>query len=191
MKKYLAYAVIALIASIGISIAAPDKAAIEAKEKEAWQTFKDKNAEGFKKVVDKDFRGAYAEGISDMAKELSDMKKWDMKSFTISDYTTFSDEKDVMVTTYTVKIEGTFDGKDSSGAYNAGSVWKMEKGAWMAISNRRQQQRSSSKELAARRGELERFGKDVSGDYNCGTVWNLKNGEWRAVFYSDMKKSDQ
>ena len=60
MKKYIAYAVIALIASIGVSIAAPDKAAIEAKEKEAWQTFKDKNAEGFKKVVDKDFRGAYA-----------------------------------------------------------------------------------------------------------------------------------
>ena len=133
MKKYLAYAVIALIASIGISIAAPDKDAIMAKEKEAWQTFKDKNAEGFKKVVDKDFRGAYAEGISDMAKELSDMKKWDMKSFKISDYAAFSDEKDVMVTTYTVKIEGTFDGKDASGTYNAGSVWKQEKGAWMAI----------------------------------------------------------
>ncbi len=133
MKKYLAYTVIALIASIGISIAAPDKDAIMAKEKEAWQTFKDKNAEGFKKVVDKDFRGAYAEGISDMAKELSDMKKWDMKSFTISDYTAFSDEKDVIVTTYVVKIEGTFDGKDASGTYNAGSVWKQEKGAWMAI----------------------------------------------------------
>src|SRR5467141_2615829 len=133
MKKYLAYAVIALIASIGISIAAPDKAAIEAKEKQAWQTFKDKNAEGFKKVVDKDFRGAYAEGISDMAKELSDMKKWDMKSFAISDYTAFSDEKDVIVTTYVVKIEGTFDGKDASGAYNAGSVWKLENGKWLAI----------------------------------------------------------
>src|SRR2546430_17687545 len=133
MKKHIDYAVTALIASIAVSIAAPDKAAIEAKEKEAWQTFKDKNAEGFKKVVDKDFRGAYAEGLSDMAKELSDMKKWDMKSFTISEYTAFSDEKDVIVTTYTVKIEGTFEGKDASGTYNAGSVWKMENGAWMAI----------------------------------------------------------
>jgi hypothetical protein len=133
MKKYITYAVIALIASIGISIASPDKAAIEAKEKEAWQTFKDKNAEGFKKVVDKDFKGVYAEGLSDMAKELSDMKKWDMKSFTISDYAAFSDEKDVMVTTYVVKIQGTFDGKDASGTYNAGSVWKEENGAWMAI----------------------------------------------------------
>jgi hypothetical protein len=133
MKKYLAYAVTALIASIGVSIAAPDKAAIEAKEKAAWQAFKDKKADDFKKVVDKDFRGVYAEGTSSMEKELSDMKKWDMKSFTISDYSAFSDEKDVMVTTYTVKIEGTFEGKDASGTYNSGSVWKEENGAWMAI----------------------------------------------------------
>ena len=133
MKKYLAYVVTALIASIAVSIAATDKAAIEAKEKTAWQTFKDKDAAGFQKVVDKDFKGVYAEGLSDMAKELSDMKKWDMKSFTISEYTAFSDEKDVIVTTYTVKIEGTFEGKDASGTYNAGSVWKMENGAWMAI----------------------------------------------------------
>jgi hypothetical protein len=133
MKKYIAYAVIALIASIGVSIAAPDKAAIEAKEKEAWQTFKDKKADDFKKVVDKDVRCVYSDGVSNMKKELSDMQKWDMKSFTISDFETFSDEKDVVVTTYTVKVEGTNDGKDASGTYNAGSVWKLEKGAWMAI----------------------------------------------------------
>jgi hypothetical protein len=133
MKKYMTYAVTAFFATIAISLAAPDKAAIEAKEKAAWQAFKDKKADDFKKVVDKDFKGVYAEGVSDMDKELSDMKKWDMKSFTISDYTAFSDEKDVMVTTYIVKIEGTFDGKDASGTYNAGSVWKQEKGAWMAI----------------------------------------------------------
>jgi hypothetical protein len=134
MKKYITYSVVAFFAAAIVAIAAPpDKAAIEAKEKTAWQTFKDKDAAGFQKVVDKDFRGVYAEGMADMAKELSDMKKWDMKSFTISDYTAFSDEPDVMVTTYTVKIEGTFDGKDASGTYNAGSVWKMENGQWLAI----------------------------------------------------------
>ncbi len=90
MKKYIAYTVIALIATIGVSLGAPDKAAIEAKEKAAWQAFKDKKPDDFKKVVSADFRGAYAEGISDMDKELSDMKKWDMKSFTISDYNALS-----------------------------------------------------------------------------------------------------
>ena len=129
----MTYAMAAFFATIAVSTAAPDKAAMEAKEKAAWQAFKDKNADDFKKLVDKDFRGVYAEGVSNMQKTLDDMKKWDMKSFAISDYTAFSDEKDVMVTTYTVKIEGTFDGKDASGTYNAGSVWKMENGAWMAI----------------------------------------------------------
>jgi hypothetical protein len=133
MKKLIAYAMTALIASIAVSFAAPDKEAILAKEKAAWQAFKDKKPDDFKKVVDKDFRGAYAEGISDMDKELSDMKKWDMKSFTISEFNALSDEPDVIVTTYVVKIEGTFGGKDASGSYNAGSVWKQEKGAWLAI----------------------------------------------------------
>ena len=133
MKKYITYATAAFFAMIAVSIAAPDKAAIEAKEKAAWQAFKDKKADDFKKVVDKDIRCVYADGISNLEKELSDMKKWDMKSFTISDFTAFSDEKDVMVATYTVKIEGTIEGKDVSGTYNAGSVWKEENGAWMAI----------------------------------------------------------
>jgi hypothetical protein len=145
MKKYMTYAVTAFFATIAISLAAPDKAAIEAKEKAAWQAFKDKKADDFKKVVDKDFKGVYAEGVSDMDKELSDMKKWDMKSFTISDYTAFSDEKDVMVTTYVVKIEGTYDGKDASGTYNAGSVWKQEKGAWMAIFHTNVKQEAAAK----------------------------------------------
>jgi hypothetical protein len=133
MKKLISYAITALLVTSAVSFAAPDKAAMEAKEKAAWQAFKDKNAADFKKVVDKDFRGVYDDGISTMKKELSDMKKWDMKSFTISNYKIFSDEKDVVVSTYVVKIEGTFNGKDSSGTYNAGSVWKQENGMWMAI----------------------------------------------------------
>ena len=134
MKKYISYTAMALLATIAVSNAAPpDKAAMEGKEKAAWQAFKDKNEAEFKKLVDKDFRGVYDAGISNLQKELDDMKKWDMKSFEISDYDMFSDEKDVVVTTYKVKIEGAYEGKDMSGTYNAGTVWKQENGKWMAI----------------------------------------------------------
>ncbi|PYK31488.1 MAG: hypothetical protein DME57_03500 [Verrucomicrobia bacterium] len=133
MKKSLSCAVVLLFAAIAVSFAGPDKAAMEAKEKSAWQAYKDKKADEFQKVVDKDFRGVYSDGIQKMSDELAGMKKWDMKSFSISDFDMFSDEKDVVVTTYTVKIEGTVDGKDASGTYNAGSVWKMENGEWLAI----------------------------------------------------------
>jgi len=79
-----------------------------------------------------------------MAKELADMQKWDMKSFKISDYNAISDEPDVMVTSYKVTIEGTFDGKDASGTYNAGSVWKIENGKWLAIFHTNIKQEPSS-----------------------------------------------
>ena len=91
MKKLMSYTMIALLATIAVSIAAPDKAEIMAKEKAAWQAFKDKNADDFKKVVDGDMVGVYADGIANMAKELADMQKWDMKSFKISDYKATSD----------------------------------------------------------------------------------------------------
>jgi hypothetical protein len=133
MKKYITCTIVALVATIAVSIATPDKAAMEEKEKAAWQTFKDKKAEEFQKLVDKDVRCVYDTGASNMAKELAAMQKWDMKSFAISDYDIFSDEKDVIVATYTVKVEGTFDGKDVSGTYNAGSVWKKEGKNWLAI----------------------------------------------------------
>src|SRR5229473_3539651 len=89
MKKYITYAMTALFATIAVSIAAPDKDAMMAKETAAWQAFKDKKSDDFKKVVHADFRGVY--------------------------------------------VEGTYDGKDASGTYNAGSVWTKHKGEWQAI----------------------------------------------------------
>jgi hypothetical protein len=61
------------------------------------------------------------------------MKKWDMKSFTISDFNIVSVGENTIMSTYKVVVEGTYDGKDSSGTFNAGSVWKMKKGEWQAI----------------------------------------------------------
>jgi hypothetical protein len=133
MKKYFSLAVTILLATAAVSFAGPDKAAMEAKESAAWQAFKDKSADAFEKVVDKDIKCVYDTGISDLQKELADMKTADLKSFAISDFTMFSDEKDVIVVTYTVKIDGSMGGHDMSGTYNAGSVWKEENGNWLAI----------------------------------------------------------
>lgn len=133
MKKLLSLTMIALLATIAVSSAAPSNDEMMTKENAAWQAFKDKNADAFKAVVDNDMKAVYADGIADMAKEMSDMQKWDMKSFKISDYKSHSDGKDVVVATYTVTLEGTVDGRDASGTYNAGSVWKQENGKWLAI----------------------------------------------------------
>src|SRR6266446_7721089 len=145
MKKYITYAMTALFATIAVSIAAPDKDTMMAKETAAWQAFKDRKIDDFKKVVHADFRGVYAEGISTMQTEMDDMKKWDMKSFAISDYNVVPVGADTMMSTYKVTIEGTYDGKDASGTYNAGSVWKKFRGEWQAIFHTNVKEATSAK----------------------------------------------
>jgi hypothetical protein len=122
-----------LISTIVVATAAPDTDTLMQKENAAWQAFKDKKADDFKKVVSADMVAVYDDGISNMQKELADMQKWDMKSFAISDYKITSVGRNVVMSSYVVKVEGTYNGKDASGTYNAGSVWKKDKGDWMAI----------------------------------------------------------
>jgi hypothetical protein len=135
IKKYISYTMMALLGTVALSTAASTEDVMQEKEKAAWQAFKDKKADDFKKVVSPNLVAVYAEGMSDLQKELADMQKWDMKSFAISDYKVTSDGSDTVVTTYKVTIEGAYDGKDQTGTYNAASVWKKQKGKgeWQAI----------------------------------------------------------
>ena len=123
----------ALLGTVALSTAASTEEMMQEKEKAAWQAFKDRKPDDFKKVVSAKLVAVYAEGMSDLQKELADMQKWDMKSFAISDYKVTSDGSDTVVTTYNVTIEGTYDGKDQTGIYSAASVWKKQNGQWQAV----------------------------------------------------------
>jgi len=133
MKKYITYTMIALLTTLAISTAASNEDMMQEKEKAAWQAFKDRKPYDFKKVVSAELMAVYADGMSDMQKELADMEKWNIKSFAISDYKVTSDGPDTCITTYKVAIEGTYDGKDQTGTYNAASVWKKVGRQWQAI----------------------------------------------------------
>jgi hypothetical protein len=145
MKKHLTLAVALLFAASIAAFAAPDSAALEAKEKAAWQAFKDKKADDFKKVVSANMVAVYSDGIQSMQDELAGMQKWDMKSFTISDYKVTAAGADTAVSTYVVKIAGTVDGKDASGTMNAASVWKQEGSDWKAIFHTNVMQEAATK----------------------------------------------
>src|SRR5437879_5072623 len=88
MKKQLSYTLIALCATIATSFAAPDnnKDAIISKEKAAWQAFKDKKQDDFKKLVSADLVAVYSNGILTLQKELDAMAKTEMQSFDLSDF---------------------------------------------------------------------------------------------------------
>jgi len=135
MKKLISYILTALFATIAISFAAPDnnKEAIITKEKAAWQAFKDKKADEFKKLVSADLVTVYADGMHSMQEELDIMAKTDMKSFSLSDFNVTLAGPDTAMITYKATVQSTSAGKDSSGTYNAGSVWRMTNGQWQAI----------------------------------------------------------
>ena len=133
MKKYITYAITAFFATIAVSIAAPDKDAIMTKEKAAWQAFKDKKSDEFKKLLSAGFMGVYSDNIYTVQKQIDDMQKWDMKSFSFTDMNVVFPDADTATITYKVTVEGTYGGKDVSGNYNAGSVWKKHNGVWHAV----------------------------------------------------------
>jgi len=134
MKKLMTYTVTALLATIAISFAADnDKEAIISKEKAAWQAFKDKKADEFKKLLSKDLVTVYADGMHSLQQEVDSMSKTDMKSFDLSDFNVVFPNKKTAIITYKAKIEATADGRDVSGMYNVGSVWHMTDGQWVGI----------------------------------------------------------
>lgn len=133
MKKMMSYTVIALFATVALSIAAPDKAALEAKENAVWQAFKDKKTDEFKKFVSPNMLAVYTDGIYDMQKEVDAMAKQDMKSFTLSDFNIMMTDRDTALVTYKAKVESSIEGKDMSGDYYCGSVWQMKNGEWHAV----------------------------------------------------------
>ena len=133
MKKYMTYTVAILVATIAVANAAPDKEAIIAKEKAAWQAFKDKKADDFKKIISADLMAVYDSGIKNLAQEIDTMGKMNMTSFNLSDINVTFPEPETALITYKVKVDATMEGKDISGSYNAGSVWRIKKGEWQGI----------------------------------------------------------
>jgi hypothetical protein len=134
MKKSLSYVVALLFAGIAVSIAAPpDKDTMTAKEKSAWQAFKDKKSDEFKKLLSPDFVGVHGDGVYTLQKQLDAMQKWDMKSFSLGDLNVVMTDADTAIITCKAKIEGTYEGKDVSGTYNSGSIWQSKNGEWRAI----------------------------------------------------------
>jgi hypothetical protein len=102
-------------------------------EKSAWEAYKNKQADGFKKLMAKDYIGAYAEGIKDVDTEVADMEKGELRQYSFADMKVGFPSADVAVMTYKVTMEGTAAGQDVSGTYNAGSVWVKRGGTWLGV----------------------------------------------------------
>lgn len=133
MKKLLTLTTTALLALTATSFAASDKDAVIQAEKNVWQAVKDKKFDAFQKMLSADFRSVYGSAMNKLDQEVADIKKVDMKSVTFGDMDVVFIDKDAALITYQVTVEGTEDGKNVSGKWNAASVWKKDGADWKGV----------------------------------------------------------
>ena len=108
-------------------------AAITDSEKSAWEAYKNKQADAFKKYLATDYCGVYAEGIKNVDKEVADMEKTELRDYSFADMKVVFPSADVAVTTYKATLQSSTGGQDTSGTYNVASVWIKKGGKWLVI----------------------------------------------------------
>ena len=109
------------------------EAAITDSEKAAWEAYKNKQADAFKKYLAPDYCGIYADGIKNADKEVADMEKSELRDYSLADMKVVFPSADVAVTTYKATLQGSSGGQDASGTYNVASVWAKKGGKWHVI----------------------------------------------------------
>ena len=133
MRTIHILAAITFLALAADTQASPDKETILQTEKNIWQLLKDKKFDDFQKHIAADFRGVYGSGITKRDQEIADVKKLDLRSFTLSDLDLVMLDKDAALVTYTVAAEGTSEGKDIPPKMHAATVWKKEGNDWRVV----------------------------------------------------------
>jgi len=112
---------------------ASNQTAITDLEKSAWESYKNKQADAFRKLTSKDYYGTYTEDIKNLDREVADMAKTDLRDYSLADMKVVFPSADVAVITYKATIQLTSEGKDMSGTYNSGSIWVKKSGKWLEV----------------------------------------------------------
>src|SRR5436190_19988973 len=76
---------------------ASNQAAITDLEKSAWESYKNKQADAFRKLMSKDYYGTYSEDIKNLDREVADMAKTDLRDYSLADMKVVFPSADVAV----------------------------------------------------------------------------------------------
>ena len=108
-------------------------AAVTDKEKAVWEALKNKQFDEARKAWADDYTGVYDIGIHTADQELADVRKLDLKSYTLSDIKTTIPNRETAVITYKATMKASYQGKDISGVLNVASVWRERNGDWQTL----------------------------------------------------------
>jgi hypothetical protein len=111
----------------------PDEDIIIAREKATWQSYVDKRADDFKKLVSPDLVAINANGVTNLRDELDTMSKSEIKPVAFNDMKVVMPDANTAIVTCQAKMDASFRGTDISGVYNAATIWRMTNGEWRAV----------------------------------------------------------
>ena len=116
------------------STAPPSEADIIAKEKAAWDAFRKKDADAFKKMLAPEYIEVFWDGTHDTAYALQGMKDTEISDVTFADWKLTTIDKDAVLLTYTATVKGSNKGKAfPEGPYREASAYVKRNGDWVAI----------------------------------------------------------
>lgn len=114
--------------------APPSEADMIAKEKAAWDAFKRKDADAFKKAVAPEYVGISGSGVTDLAATVAVMNDVTISDVTFADWKMTTIDKDLLLLTYTTTQKGTYKGQAfPEGPYRHGAAWINRNGEWVNI----------------------------------------------------------
>jgi hypothetical protein len=114
------------------STAGPSESDIIAKEKAAWDAYKRKDADAFKKAVTAEYIEVHDNGVKDTAAILVDMKDTDMTDVTFADWKMTKIDKDLVIITYSATVKGTYKGEAvPPGPYRDAAAYVNRNGEWL------------------------------------------------------------
>ena len=116
------------------AVAPPSEADMIAKEKAAWDAFKRKDAEAFRKALTPEYIEIHDSGVKDAAGVVADMKDVELSDVTFADWKMTTIDKDLVLLTYTTTQKGTYKGQAfPEGPYRNAAAWANRNGEWMAV----------------------------------------------------------
>ena len=115
------------------AVAPPSEADMIAKEKAAWDAFKRKDADAFKKLLAPEYVEITPNGPGDTAATLAAMKDVEISDLAFADWKMTQIDKDLVLLTYTTTQKGTYKGQAFDGTNRHGAAWTNRNGEWLAI----------------------------------------------------------
>jgi hypothetical protein len=107
---------------------------VTAKEKQLWDTLKNRDHDAFAKMMASDSVYVSSDGVFDKTATVNGLKPFAPTEVNFSDWKTVVLDEDAVVVTYTLNVKGTSDGQPlPPGALRASTAWVKRGAEWLAI----------------------------------------------------------